>query len=191
MATAACGAAPIHRMENPVEFDLTQSLDVLARTPAVLAGLLGDADPAWLTGTEGPDTWSPADVLGHMLHCEETDWVPRARIILEHGESVPFTPLDRQAQFHRYAGWSIGQLLDRFAEQRAANLISVRGWSLTPEQLALRGTHPAFGAVTLRQLLATWTVHDLGHIAQITRVMAKQYAEQVGPWSAYLSVLHR
>lgn len=172
-------------------FDLPQTLDLLERTPAVLDSLLRGTSPAWHAVDEGPDTWSAFDVVGHLVHGEETDWVPRARIILEHGEARPFEPFDRFAQLTRFAGWSLDDLLDRFAELRHESLETVRGWRLTGEQLDLPGRHPELGPVTLRQLLATWAVHDLNHLAQISRVMAKRYAEEVGPWRAYLSILNR
>lgn len=130
-------------------------------------------------------------MVGHLIHGEETDWVPRAKIILTAGESRVFEPYDRFAQARRFADWSLDRLLDRFGELRAANLATLRGWRLTPQQLALRGRHPELGPVTLSQLLATWVVHDLGHVAQISRVMAKQYRGAVGPWIAYLPVLTR
>jgi hypothetical protein len=157
----------------------------------VLETLLRGTSAAWHASNEGSDTWSAQDVIGHLIHGEETDWIPRARIILEHGEAQPFEPFDRFAQFGRFDGWSLDQLLDRFAELRKANLDVVRGWRLTDEQLSLKGRHPELGAVTLRQLLATWAVHDLNHLAQISRVMAKRSMDEVGPWRAYLSVLSR
>lgn len=172
-------------------FDLPETLDVLERTPSVLDALLRGTSGHWHAINEGGDTWSAVDVLGHLVHGEETDWVVRARIILDHGDSRPFEPFDRFAQDERFAGWSLERLLDRFAEVRAANLATVRGWNLTEAQLALPGRHPALGPVTLRQLLATWAVHDLNHLAQIERVMAKRYAEEVGPWREYLSILKR
>jgi DinB superfamily len=174
-----------------MDFSLDAALEVLTRTPATLRTLLAGVSPAWRDGNEGPDTWSPQDVLGHLIHGEETDWIPRAKIILSDGESRPFEPFDRFAQARRFAGWSLERLLDRFAELRGANLATLQGWRLTPQQLALRGRHPELGPVTLAQLLATWVVHDLGHVAQIARVMAKQYATAVGPWTAYLPVLSR
>jgi hypothetical protein len=173
-----------------VSFDLSETLDVLARTPPVLDSLLRGTGPSWHAVNEGPDTWSAFDVVGHLIHGEETDWVPRARIILEHGAARPFEPFDRFAQFRRFAGWSLDRLLDRFAELRQVNLETVRGWRLTDEQLALPGRHPELGPVTLRQLLATWAVHDLNHLGQIARVMAKRYADEVGPWRAYLRILN-
>ncbi len=174
-----------------MEFDLDEGLAVLTRTPATLRALLTGLPSPWTSANEGPDTWSPQDVVGHLIHGEETDWIPRAKIILTNGESQAFEPFDRFAQGRRFAGWSLERLLDRFGELRAAGLTTVRDWHLTPEQLALRGTHPELGRVTLSQLLASWVVHDLGHIAQISRVMAKQYSAAVGPWKAYLPVLTR
>jgi DinB superfamily len=176
-------------VEAAVEFQLDDALDVLARTPAALTALLDGVGPGWQAANEGPETWNPCDVVGHLIHGEETDWVPRARIILERGEERAFDPFDRQAQFARFAGWSLPALLDRFGELRRENLATVRGWNLTVEQLDRRGCHPELGTVTLRQLLATWVVHDLDHVAQIARVMAKRYAADVGPWEAYLSIL--
>lgn len=172
-------------------FDLPETLDVLERTPAVVSVLLRGTSASWHAIDEGPDTWSAFDVVGHLIHGEETDWVPRARIILEHGEGRPFEPFDRFAQIARFAGWSLDHLLDRFAELRQANLEIVRSWQLTEAQLALPGRHPELGAVNLRQLLATWAVHDLNHIAQIARVMARRYTEEVGVWREYLSILNR
>lgn len=174
-----------------MSFDLSETLDILGRTPAVLDGLLRGSSASWHHIDEGPDTWSAFDVVGHLIHGEETDWVPRARIILEYGEGRPFEPFDRFAQLTRFAGWSLDGLLDRFAERRRANLEIVRNWRLTEAQLALPGRHPELGSVTLRQLLATWAVHDLNHIAQISRVMAKRYTQEVGVWRDYLSILNR
>lgn len=172
-------------------FDLAETLDILERTPWALDALLRGSSASWHLANEGPDTWSAFDVVGHLIHGEETDWVPRARIILEHGAGRPFEPFDRFAQLHRFAGWTLDRLLDRFAELRAANLETVRNWRLTAAQLALPGCHPELGPVDLRQLLATWAVHDLSHVAQISRVMAKRYTEEVGAWRAYLSILDR
>jgi hypothetical protein len=174
-----------------MSFDLSETLDILERTPAVLSTLLRGTSASWHDVNEGPDTWSALDVVGHLIHGEETDWVPRAQIILEHGESRPFEPFDRFAQFDRFSGWSLDQLLGRFAELRQANLDIVRSWQLTGDQLALPGRHPELGSVNLRQLLATWAVHDLNHIAQIARVMAKRYTREVGVWREYLSILNR
>ena len=173
-----------------MSFDLDESYDLLARTPRVLDVLLRGTSAEWHARDEGPETWSAAGVVGHLIHGEETDWIPRARIILESGEARPFVPFDRFAQETRFAGWPLGRLLDRFAALRVANLETARGWQLTEEHLDLRGTHPDFGSVTLRQLIATWTAHDLNHLAQISRVMAKRHLDDVGPWRAYLSILH-
>lgn len=172
-----------------MSFDLTETLDLLERTPAVLGALLRGSSPAWHGIDEGPETWSAFEVVGHLIHAEETDWLPRARIVLEHGSSRPFDPFDRFAQKDLYSDWTLEELLERFAELRRESLEIVRGWQLSAEQLALPGLHPALGPVELRQLLATWAVHDLNHLGQISRVMAKRYSEAVGPWREYLSIL--
>jgi len=172
-----------------MEFKLEQAIEVLERTPATLNSLLRDLSEQWLVQNEGPDTWSPYDVIGHLIHGEETDWIPRAKMILEHGETRAFEPFDRVAMFEESKGKSIVELLDTFAQLRAANLRELQSMNLTSELLDKRGRHPELGVVTLRQLLSTWVVHDLGHIRQIVRVMAKQYREAVGPWKAYLSIL--
>jgi hypothetical protein len=174
-----------------MEFDLEQGIAILDRTPAALHAMLAGLPPEWTTATEGHETWSAYDVLGHLIHGERTDWIPRARVILARGADRRFTPFDRFAQFRESGGKSLSELLDEFAGLRADNLATLIGWRLTESQLALEGEHPEFGAVTLRQLLATWVAHDLGHIAQIARVMAKQYRAAVGPWRAYLPVLDR
>jgi uncharacterized damage-inducible protein DinB len=174
-----------------MEFRLERGIEVLERTPAALAHLLRGLSPEWTVANEGPETWSPHDVIGHLIHCEDADWIPRAEIILRQGESRAFDPLDRFAQFTRFRGWSLEDLLRRFAEARAANLETLRGWRLTPAQFALRGRHPDFGPVTLGELLATWVAHDLNHVGQIARVMAKQYRDAAGPWKAYLPILTR
>ena len=174
-----------------MELSLDAALEILPRTPGTLKTMLKGISPRWSTGTEGPDTWSAEGVVGHLIHGEETDWIPRATMILTKGESEAFVPFDRFAQAKRFQGWSLERLLDQFAELRAGSLRTLRGWRLKPEQLTLRGRHPELGPVTLSQLLACWVVHDLGHIAQISRVMAKQYSDAVGPWKAYLPVLTR
>jgi hypothetical protein len=174
-----------------LDFDLTDGVAVLERTPHALRALLAGLPPAWTEATEGPETWSPYVVVGHLIHGERTDWIPRARIILDQGPQRRFTPYDRFAQFHESRGKTLADLLDEFARLRAENVATLAGWRLTDAQLALEGEHPAFGAVTLRQLLATWVAHDLGHVVQTARVMAKQYRDAVGPWSAYLSVMSR
>ena len=174
-----------------MEFQLEHAKDILRRTPATLNLLLQDLAEPWLMTNEGPDTWSPYDVVGHLIHGEETDWIPRAKIILEHGESRAFTPFNREAMFEKSKDMSIGELLNTFAQLRAENLRQLDALNLTPELLAQRGLHPELGTVTLSQLLSTWVVHDLSHIGQIVRVMCKQYGAAVGPWKAYLPVLTR
>ncbi len=176
-------------MSSRMDFQLDRTVEVLRSTPATLRALLGDVSDPWIRCDEGPDTWSPYDIVGHLIHGEKTDWIGRMRIILEEGELRTFTPFDRSAQFKDSQGKTLAGLLDTFEAMREENLRTLEGMNLTPEQMELTGTHPELGQVTLRQLLATWTVHDLGHIAQITRVMAKGYTDQVGPWGAYLSVL--
>ena len=172
-----------------LKFRLDRSLDLLERTPAALAAMLDGLDDSWIRATEGPETFSPFDVLGHLIDGEETDWIPRARIILAQGESLRFEPYDRFRHKQRNAGRSPASLLKEFADLRKKNLKLLRSWKLTPKQLALPGEHPSLGPVTLAQLLAAWVVHDLGHIAQVARVLAKQYRDQVGPWTPYLPVL--
>jgi uncharacterized damage-inducible protein DinB len=174
-----------------MEVQLEQVRDILRRTPSTLQLLLQDLPEAWLMNNEGPETWSPYDVVGHLIHGEETDWLPRARIILEHGESRAFTPFNREAMFEQSERKSIGELLETFARLRAESLRQLDELNVTPELLEKRGLHPEFGPVTLSQLLATWVVHDLSHIGQIVRVMSKQYGDAVGPWKAYLPVLTR
>jgi hypothetical protein len=172
-----------------MRFELESSMDVLRRTPATLRVLLeGIADP-WARSNEGPDTFSPFDVVGHLIDGEETDWIPRARIILARGPDPRFDPYDRFRHLERNAGRTLESLLAEFAELRAANLAVLGSWGLTEAELDLPGNHPRLGPVTLRQLLTAWVVHDLGHIAQVTRVMAKQYRDEVGPWVQYLPVL--
>jgi len=174
-----------------MNFDLAASVAVLERTPQTFRAMLGGLSPVWTDATEGPDSWSPWVILGHLIHGERGDWIPRAEIILEQGADRRFTPYDRFAQFQESKGKSLTQLLDEFAELRGQNMATLAGWRITSEQLSLTGEHPEFGSVTLRQLLSTWVAHDLGHIAQTARVMAKQYREAVGPWRAYLPVLDR
>jgi DinB family protein len=169
--------------------DLEGTLTLLAQTPASLTALLTGLPEAMLLADEGPETFSARDVVGHLIHGEETDWVPRIRIILEHGESRPFTPFDRTGFRDAIAGRPIQELLERFARLRRSNLEAVHRLDLGPEQLARRGTHPALGTVTLGELLASWVVHDLGHLAQISRVLARPYRDDVGPWREYLSIL--
>jgi hypothetical protein len=171
-----------------MDFNITQGTAVLERTPPALRALLRGVGPAWADATEGPETWSPYAVVGHMILGERTNWVPRARLILAQGPNRRFTPFEREAASQ---GESLEDLLDEFAKLRAANLATLAGWRLTDTELALEGEHPEFGTVTLRQLLSTWVTHDLAHVAQVARVMAKQYREAVGPWRAYLPILTR
>ena len=172
-----------------MEFDLTLARSILARTPGTLNGWLCDLPDSWVLPNEGPATWSAVDVVGHLVHGERTDWIPRARIILAQGASVAFEPFDRFAQLESSGEETLNDRLDQFSALRASNLAILDEMHLTPQLLALEGHHPELGTVTLRQLLSTWVVHDLGHIAQIARVMAKCYRTEVGPWTAYLPVL--
>ncbi|MEN3335781.1 MAG: hypothetical protein V7641_5146 [Blastocatellia bacterium] len=175
-----------------MEFQLEEAIDILHRTPETLRVLLKDLPPAWATNNEGEATWSPYDVVGHLIHGEETDWMPRARIILEHGEAQAFPPFDRFAQVEKSQGKPLNELLDEFAVLRRDNLAALAELHLEPEQLSLRGTHPDanLGSVTLSELLATWVAHDLSHVAQILRVMCRQYSEAVGPWKQYLPLVN-
>jgi hypothetical protein len=173
-----------------VDFDLDHGLAVLDRTPVVLHVLLLDLPDVWTRSNEGPETWSPREVVGHLIEGERTDWIPRARIVLAQGPSTAFEPFDRWAHERSMnVGKSLNELLETFMVLRTENLATVREWRLTPAQLEFTGIHPEFGSVTLKQLLATWVAHDLGHLLQITRTMARQYRDAVGPWRAYLSAL--
>jgi DinB family protein len=174
-----------------MEYKLEEAKDVLMRTPATLNSLLRDLPEAWIMPNEGPETWSPFDVVGHLIHGEETDWIPRAKMILADGENRSFIPFDRFAMFEKSNGKSLGELLETFERLRGENLRELERMHLTPELLSKRGKHPELGIVTLSELLASWVVHDLGHVAQIVRVMSKQYGDAVGPWRAYLSILNR
>lgn len=174
-----------------MNFDIDQGIAVLSRTPETIRALLQDLPGEWISSNEGPETWSPFDIVGHLIHGEQTDWIPRAEIILAQGEDRRFKPFDRFAMFQESQGKSLSELLDRFEELRAESLETLMSWNLNDEHMQLEGEHPEFGAVTLRQLLATWVVHDLSHISQIARVMSKQYRDAVGPWRAYLPLLDR
>lgn len=162
---------------------------VLLRTPAVLDSLLRDLPEAWTDATEGEGTWSPYDVVGHLIHGEKTDWIPRLEIILTYGRSRPFDRFDREAQFRESNQRSLAELLDEFSNLRTENLGRLHSFELDDTKLARTGLHPDLGATTARQLLATWAAHDLAHILQISRVMAKRLRSDVGPWAAYLSVM--
>jgi DinB superfamily len=176
-------------IEETMEHNLEHTIALLTRTPAALDVLLHDLPDAWTRSNEGEKTWSAFDVIGHLIHGELTDWMPRARMILELGETRAFEPFDRWAQERASAGKSLGQLLDEFARLRAQNLRELRALNLKQDDLARRGRHPELGAVTLSELLATWAAHDLTHLHQISRIMAHQYRQAVGPWSAYLGVM--
>lgn len=173
-----------------MEHNLQNTMALLARTPAALNALLRDLPDTWTVRNEGDNTWTAFDVVGHLIHGERTDWMPRARMILEFGESRAFEPFDRLEQLREGQGKSLGQLLDEFARLRSENLEELRALKLQPQDLKRRGRHPALGVVTLSELLATWAAHDLTHLHQISRIMAHQYREAVGPWSAYLGVMH-
>ena len=172
-----------------MDFTVAQATEVLRRTPTTLQELLGELSEPWVRGTEGPETFSAFDVVGHLIDGEETDWMPRARIILARGPDARFETYDRFRHRARNVRRTLPSLLDEFARLRSANLEVLESWGLSETQLDLTGFHPTFGAVTLRQLLAAWVVHDLGHIAQIARVMAKQYTDAVGPWVPFMPVL--
>lgn len=174
-----------------MHFSLPHALEILERTPATFRGLLDGLTDAWLLPNEGPETFSALDNLGHMIHAERTDWIPRAEVILAQGVDLRFPPFDRFGHLQEQDGKSIGALLDEFAKLRAGSIATLRGWQLGAAELAREGEHPVFGRVSLQQLLSAWVVHDLGHIAQTSRVMAKQYREAVGPWRAFLPVLDR
>ena len=174
-----------------MDYQYEQAVEILCRTPATLTVMLRGLPEAWTTSTEGPGTWSAYDIVGHLLHGEEADWIERTHIILEHGEQRPFDSFNRTAMFEKYRGFSLDQLLAAFEQARAKTLATLSEMQITPEKLALKGTHPAQGTVTLGQLLAAWVVHDLNHIGQIVEVMARQYGEAVGPWRAYLAILTR
>ena len=170
-------------------FEMEDAVAILARTPATLDAMLRGLPEAWIVAHEGGDTWSPLDVIGHLIHGERTDWVPRAKMILEHGEARAFDKFDRFAQFAVSEGRTLASLLDELATARQESLRELASLRLTDTDLDRRGRHPELGVVTLRQLLATWVAHDLDHVVQISRVLARQYSDAVGPWRAYLRVI--
>jgi len=172
-------------------FDLERGIEVLERTPAVLDALLGGLSDAWTTGNEGPETWSPYDVVGHLIHGDRNDWLGRAAIILSDRADKTFVPFNRFAEFEESKGKSLADLLAEFKVVRADSIVRLRGLRLTPADMERTGTHPTFGTVTLGQLLSTWVVHDLDHLVQTSRVMAKQVGSDVGPWVAFLKVLRQ
>ena len=174
---------------NDSTFRLDEATAVLERTPRTVRALLEGLPDAWTNATEGGDTWSPYDVVGHLIHGERTDWMTRTRIVLEHGDAQPFPPFDREGMKRESAGKTLAGLLDTFESLRRENLAALRALGLGPADLARTGLHADLGRVTLAQLLATWVAHDLDHVVQIARTMARRYGEAVGPWSAYLRVV--
>jgi uncharacterized damage-inducible protein DinB len=172
-----------------MNFFFDDALPVLRSTPSVLRAWLKDLPDSWTRANEGGESWSPFDIVGHLIHGERTDWMDRVEIILAQGETRPFTPFDRFAQFEASRGKSLNQLLDTFAELRAANLARLESLELSRQDFARRGRHPELGPVTLGQLLATWVAHDLNHLGQMARVMGRQYTDAVGPWVEYLPLL--
>lgn len=173
----------------PNEFSLSEVVAILSRTPATLDALLRGLPDNWVRSTEGENTWSAYDIVGHLIFADRTDWTPRARILLEHGEARPFDPFDRFAQLKEPQDRPLDRLLDDFARLRKENLVALEALNLSDGDFSRRGKHPALGSVTLSELLATWAVHDLNHLHQLARVMAHRYRDAVGPWNAYLGVL--
>ena len=177
----------IARTRRP--FVMDEAVAILSRTPATLDGLLRGLPSDWVTGHEGDNTWSPFDVVGHLIHAEQTNWLPRARFILEHGEAKPFEEFKRFGHVELSQGRTLASLLDEFATARRNTIRELETLRLSDAQFDRRGMHPALGTVTLRQLLASWVVHDLDHVMQISRVLARQYTDEVGPWRAYLRIV--
>ncbi len=174
-----------------MKFDLNKGIAILERTPVILEAFLKDLSEEWTLSNEGGDSWSPFDVVGHLIHGEKTDWIQRMKIILGEGPGKTFAPFDRFAQFESSKGKSMNELLDEFKERRAENLAILKSMKLSEDKFILKAIHPGLGEVSMKQLFSAWVAHDLGHIAQISRVMAKQYKEEVGPWNEYLTVMHR
>lgn len=172
-----------------MNFTIEKSIEILERTPDILDAMLQNISNDWTSNNEGEETWSVFDIIGHLIHGEKTDWIPRAEIILSKKPERTFEPFDRFAQFRESAGKSLSQLLTEFRILRKKNIEFLMSENLDEKNLEEKGIHPAFGVVTLLQLLSTWVVHDLDHIAQISRVMAKQYKAEVGPWIEYLRIL--
>ncbi|MFT5725282.1 MAG: hypothetical protein ACI9JN_002406 [Bacteroidia bacterium] len=172
-----------------MEYTLEHVIPLLQNTPTVIRSMAEELDETWTRATEGPKTWSLFDIVGHLIHCEEDDWIPRLQIILGNGESKKFKKLDRFAHIEKSKGFTIDDLLIRFVSRRAANLETLRNLNLTPDKLAMKGVHPTFGIVTAAELLSAWVVHDLDHIAQMSRVLAHQFRNTVGPWKAYMPIL--
>lgn len=172
-----------------MKFQIEKTVEILSQTPATVKCLLGNLSDDWVEKAPDSDDWSPFDIVGHLIHGEETDWIPRAEIILGQGANPIFEPFDRFAQFEKSKGKNLSELIETFAVSRTKNLDILRGMNLTEEKLKLKGIHPELGEVTLEQLLATWAVHDLNHIKQLVTVLASRYAENVGVWKQYLSIL--
>lgn len=172
-----------------MKFELEQALEILSQTPETVKALLGNLSDDWTRSNDDAENWNPFDIIGHYIHAEETDWIPRAEIILAQNENSSFEPFDRFAQFEKSKGKTLGELLEIFAHLRRKNLEKLRRMNLTPEKLNLKAKHPELGEVNLEQLLATWVVHDLTHIRQIVTVLAQKYSENVGVWREYLSIL--
>ncbi|WP_430467017.1 DinB family protein [Winogradskyella ouciana] len=173
-----------------MKYSIEKALEVLQQTPKTLKSYLGNLSDDWLFSNEGNDTWNPYDVVGHLIHGEKTDWIPRLKIILSNAENKTFEAFDRFAQFENSKGKTISQLLNEFENLRQDNLKVLKQLNLSSEQLQQKGMHPELGEVSISELLACWVTHDLGHIAQISRVMAKQYKNEVGPWVAYIPILN-
>lgn len=172
-----------------ISFDIDEAISILERTPKVISVLLPGLSKEWLYNNEGDSTWSPHQILGHLVYGEETDWLPRTKIIIEFDTTKKFEPYDRFAQDRLYADKSSEELLDLFAKRRAQNLKELKGMSLSSEDLMRKGKHPEFGNITLKEMLSSWVVHDLGHITQISRVLAKNYKNEIGPWTKYLTIV--
>jgi hypothetical protein len=179
----------LYESRNMMEHNLDHTISLLARTPAALNALLRDLPETWTLRNEGENTWSPFEIVGHLIHGERTDWMPRTKLVLQYGETLAFEPFDRWAQARESEGKTLEQLLDEFARLRSENLDELRALNLRPEDLERRGRHPSLGVVTLSNLLSTWAAHDLTHLHQLSRVMAHQYRDVVGPWSKYLGVM--
>ena len=174
-----------------MKYTLNEGIEILERTPLILETFLKGLSGSWTACNEGGDTWSAFDIVGHLIHGEKTDWTQRLEIILSDAVDKTFTPFDRFAQFESSKGKTLDELLEEFKELRSENLSYLRSLNITDNQFHLRAVHPSLGEVSLQQLLAAWVAHDLGHIAQISRVMAKQYKDEVGPWVEYMTVMHR
>lgn len=172
-----------------MQFEITQAINILERTPSVIKNLLWNLPNEWTSSNEGNNTWSPFDVVGHLIHGEKTDWIPRTEIILKGDPEVKFSPFDRFAQYEISQGKTINELIIEFEELRKESLNKLSALSISNDDLKLEGSHPELGKVTLNHLLSAWVVHDLGHIAQISRVMAKQYSTEIGPWHQFMGIM--